>query len=235
MRSCILVYLLFLSGTLFAQIAESGAINKQRSYFKGFFDREKVPQKSADFVELVKWGPDSLKHVEIRHITLDQIVLDAFLQKGEPVGIWYYHLANGGRILNYDFTLSYGSAAPDSSLQSLFVPSSLNISNYLENLPDKKYTAPVFATGDASLAAFIQNNLVFPYYAMVDQQYGQVLVGFQIDEEGTVSDITVEKGVNVFLDKEAMRLIKRLRFKSGPLLDGKPVRVYFRLYISFFQ
>jgi TonB family protein len=234
MRVVFLSLLMVLSVLSFAQ--QTAAIPEvKKSYFKGFFDRVKSSQKGADFVETVTPGPDSTTHVEIRHITLDQIVLDAFLKKEEPVGIWYYHLANGGRILNYDFELVYGSAAPDSADLPLYIPAELGITNYLEDVPEKKYVAPKLGTGDADLAEFMQNNLTFPYYSMVSQIYGKVLVGLQIDETGTVSNVKIENGVNVYLDKEALRIMKKMRFKSAPQLDGQPKRVYYRLYISFFQ
>jgi TonB family protein len=235
MRFVLFVYFLNITCLGFAQQQSSTTAQVSKTYFKGFFDRVKSPQKGADFVETVTPGPDSTTHVEIRHITLDQIVLDAFLKKEEPVGIWYYHLANGGRILNYDFELVYGSAAPDSADLPLYIPAELGITNYLEDVPEKKYVAPKLATGDADLAEFMQNNLTFPYYSMVSQIYGKVLVGLQIDETGTVSNVKIENGVNVYLDKEALRIMKKMRFKSAPQLDGQPKRVYYRLYISFFQ
>lgn len=234
MRVVFLSLLLVLTVGSFAQ-QPAAMPEVKKFYFKSFFDRVKSPQKGADFVETVTVGADSIAHVEIRHITLDQIVLDAFLKKDEPVGMWYYHLANGGRLLNYDFNLAYGSAAPDSSEKQLFVPNLPEITNLLVDVPEKKYIAPVLATGDGDLSEFMQNNLVFPYYSMVNKQYGRVLIGLQIDEEGTVSRITVENGVNVYLDKEAMRIMKKIRFKSGAMLDGQPKRIYYRLYISFFQ
>lgn len=234
MRVVFLSLLLVLTVGSFAQ-QPAAMPEVKKFYFKSFFDRVKSPQKGADFVETVTIGADSITHVEIRHITLDQIVLDAFLKKEEPVGMWYYHLANGGRLLNYDFNLVYGSAAPDSTEKAFFVPNLSEISNLLVDVPEKKYVAPVLATGDGDLSQFMQNNLVFPYYSMVNKQYGRVLIGLQIDEEGTVSRITVENGVNVYLDKEAMRIMKKIRFKSGAMLDGQPKRIYYRLYISFFQ
>ncbi|GAB2673191.1 hypothetical protein GCM10027036_28290 [Flavihumibacter cheonanensis] len=234
MRVVFLSLLLVLTVGSFAQ-QPAAMPEVKKFYFKSFFDRVKSPQKGADFVETVTVGADSITHVEIRHITLDQIVLDAFLKKDEPVGMWYYHLANGGRLLNYDFNLVYGSAAPDSAEKAFFVPNLPEITNLLVDVPEKKYVAPVLATGDGDLSEFMQNNLVFPYYSMVNKQYGRVLIGLQIDEEGTVSRITVENGVNVYLDKEAMRIMKKIRFRSGAKLDGQPKRIYYRLYISFFQ
>lgn len=232
----LLLYLFFLSfaNNGFAQQDSLTSPRVTKLYFKGFFERIKTQPKSAEFVEVVNTLPDSSIHAEIRHISLDQIVLDAFFRKKEPVGIWYYHLNSGGKILNYDFPLDYGSAAPDSNEKALFVPEELKITNYLVSVPEKEYIAPEFGTGDADLSEFMQNNLVFPYFSMVSQVEGRVLIGLQIDEEGKVSDIKIENGVNILLDKEAMRIMKKLRFKSGATYKGKPIRVYYRLYISFY-
>ncbi|KYP16364.1 TonB family protein [Flavihumibacter sp. CACIAM 22H1] len=234
MRSILLFLLSGLAINGFSQQDSTGLPRTTKSYFTGFFERVPAQKKGAEFVELVKTTPDSMIHVEIRHVSLDQIVLDAFFDKKEPVGIWYYHLNSGGKILNYDFPLVYGSAAPDSIEKALFIPDSLAIINYLMSVPEKEYLAPEFATGDADLAGFMQNNLVFPYYSMVNQETGRVLVGLQIDEAGNISKIAVENGVNTLLDKEAMRIMKKIRFKSGARYKGQPVRLYYRLYISFY-
>lgn len=235
----LLVASLVLAGNLCAQEQNTGApvteafAPLKKFYFRGFFERNEVPEQQAEFVELVKTGPDSMRSIEIRHIALDQIVLEAFMKNREPRGMWYYFLESGARLLNYDFELDYGTAAPDTSEREFYLPEGVKLKNAMADDSRQSYIAPELATGHASFNEFLSANLVYPYPAMVSQTKGRVLVGLQIDEEGRVSNIRVEEGVNPILDKEAMRILHKLRFRKGAKYQDKPVRLYYRLSISF--
>ena len=61
---------------------------------------------------------------------------------------------------------------------------------------------------------------------------GTVIVGFVIKEDGSVSDAKIKKGVSIGLDKEAKRIVKKLKFNPG-IQDGKAVRVSYEVPIEF--
>jgi protein TonB len=62
---------------------------------------------------------------------------------------------------------------------------------------------------------------------------GRVIVGFTVNEDGSVSDVNVKRGVSSGLDKEATRVIRLLpKFKPGKQ-QGKAVKVYYSLPVVY--
>lgn len=94
-------------------------------------------------------------------------------------------------------------------------------------------TPPEFPTGEAGLMKFIQDHVIYPEVERDNDISGRVLVKFVVDEEGKITDIKVAKSVSEGLDSEAVRVVRLLpAFKPGTY-QGKPVKVYFNLPISF--
>jgi protein TonB len=61
---------------------------------------------------------------------------------------------------------------------------------------------------------------------------GIVIIEAVIDRQGNVTDARIIKGMPMGLDQEALRAIKRWKFKPGTL-NGQPIPVYFNLSINF--
>ena len=61
---------------------------------------------------------------------------------------------------------------------------------------------------------------------------GHVMIGFIVDEKGSVMNPTVTQSIGPLLDAEALRVVKRAKFKPGRL-DGRPVKVRLSLPITF--
>lgn len=62
---------------------------------------------------------------------------------------------------------------------------------------------------------------------------GSVQLSFIITKEGVVKDIIVTKGVDIALDKEAVRVIRKLKFSAPSMLKGEPVEVCIKMPMSF--
>ena len=93
--------------------------------------------------------------------------------------------------------------------------------------------APEFPGGPAKLLEYIQNNLEYPKTARKNDIQGRVFVGFVIEEDGSVSDVKILRGIGYGCDEEAIRLVSSLpKFKPGKQ-RGKPVRVQYTLPIVF--
>jgi len=83
------------------------------------------------------------------------------------------------------------------------------------------------------LQSYLRENLRYPREARKKEIEGKVIVKFIVNEDGTVSDVTVLKCIGGGCDEAAMRVIKYMpRWKPGTK-DGKPVKVYFTLPIHF--
>jgi TonB family protein len=92
---------------------------------------------------------------------------------------------------------------------------------------------PVFPGGNDALLKYIYENTHYPDAAKEKNIQGRVIIRFCVTNKGGVSNISVYKGVDPELDKEAMRVVKTLpAFKPGKQ-GGKPVPVWFILPITF--
>jgi protein TonB len=102
---------------------------------------------------------------------------------------------------------------------------------------DKIFTVvekmPEFPGGEEAMMKFIQSNINYPDMERENDIQGRVVVGFVVNEDGSLTDITVKKGVSSGIDKEALRVVRKLpKFNPGKQ-QGKAVKVSFVLPIMF--
>lgn len=92
---------------------------------------------------------------------------------------------------------------------------------------------PMFPGGDAELLKYIAENTQYPEVAKENNIQGRVIVRFCVTAKGGVSQVSVLKGVDPELDKEAIRVVNTLPpFKPGKQ-GGKPVPVWYMVPITF--
>lgn len=93
---------------------------------------------------------------------------------------------------------------------------------------------PGFDGGDSNkFREYIQRNLRYPEIAAENGIQGRVFVRFVIEPDGSLSNVTVVRGVDPSLDKEAVRVVQSSpKWKPGRQ-RGKPVRVSFTFPIIF--
>jgi len=92
---------------------------------------------------------------------------------------------------------------------------------------------PMFPGGDVELLKFIAEHTQYPEVAKENNIQGRVIVRFCVTSKGGVSQVSVLKGVDPELDKEAMRVVSTLpAFKPGKQ-GGKPVPVWYMVPITF--
>lgn len=92
---------------------------------------------------------------------------------------------------------------------------------------------PEFPGGPAKLLEYIQKNLEYPEAARENEIQGRVFVGFIVEEDGSVSNVKILRGIGYGCDEEAIRLVNSLpKFKPGKQ-RGKPIRVHYTLPIVF--
>jgi TonB family protein len=93
--------------------------------------------------------------------------------------------------------------------------------------------AATFPGGLDSLARFISENVNYPPKALDDETEGLVVMSFVVEMDGSVSQITVEKGVSFELNEEAKRLIQSMPRWIPAMHFGNIVRSKCRLPINF--
>lgn len=92
---------------------------------------------------------------------------------------------------------------------------------------------PEFPGGDAALMKFIAENTKYPDIAKENGISGRVFVQFVIDGTGRVTKVTIAKGVDQYLDTEAIRVVKTLPNWTPGKQRGKTVPVTFVVPINF--
>jgi len=86
---------------------------------------------------------------------------------------------------------------------------------------------------EGNMEAYINSHLSYPEVARESKIEGKVLIRFVVNEDGSVSDVTVVRGIGGGCDQEAQRMVSGMpRWKSGKQ-NGIPVKVFFTLPIQF--
>lgn len=83
---------------------------------------------------------------------------------------------------------------------------------------------PTYPGGPKALGAFIAKHLTYPETAMKAGIEGTVLVEYDINHEGVVTDTRVLQSIGHGCDEEAVRIIRMLRFDVG---KNRGVKVLF--------
>ena len=92
---------------------------------------------------------------------------------------------------------------------------------------------PVFPGGEAALLKYIAKNTRYPEIAKENGITGRVFVQFVINKKGEVVNVEVIRGVDPYLDAEALRVVKSLPNWAPGKQRGKPVKVSFQVPINF--
>ncbi|MBO7346749.1 MAG: energy transducer TonB [Bacteroidales bacterium] len=114
--------------------------------------------------------------------------------------------------------------------------------NPLNNSPDKdtiqevfvdSVIHPKFPGGDEALMQYLSENLVYPPIIQNRRFKGKVLVQFVVETDGSISNVEVVRSLYKDLDEEVVRVIKNMPKWIPAEQDGKAIREYYKLPISF--
>lgn len=92
---------------------------------------------------------------------------------------------------------------------------------------------PSFPGGDTEMLRFINGERKYPSKAYRDGIEGRVLCSFVVNEDGSLSHISVIKGVEESLNREAVRILSKMPAWDAGMIDETPVPVYCILPIAF--
>ena len=80
----------------------------------------------------------------------------------------------------------------------------------------------------------IAHSIIYPEEAKKNQDEGKVFVEFIVETSGEISNVKIAKGVNEYLDSEAIRVFLQTRIKWTPAVnDGQVVKQKLVLPIVF--
>jgi len=111
-------------------------------------------------------------------------------------------------------------------------PAAPTVDNSVHNTFDLQ-SMPEPIGGEKAWSKFLSRNLRFPEEAQSAGASGRVIVGFIIEKDGTLSNITIERPAGNGFDEEAMRVLKMAKAWKPGIQNGQPVRVKFVIPINF--
>ncbi len=90
-----------------------------------------------------------------------------------------------------------------------------------------------FQDGYNSIIKFVQENIKFPAEAKENDVHGRLMLSVVVEKDGSLSDITVKKGLGYGLDEEIVRIIKMMPKWQPAQHKGKTVRQTQTIVIPF--
>ena len=103
--------------------------------------------------------------------------------------------------------------------------------------PEKIFTVveqqPEFQGGASEMYKYLSKNIKYPSAASRANVSGRVFMSFVVNVDGSITDVSVLKGLGFGCDEEAIRVVKAMpKWKPGKQ-SGRAVRVKFNLPINF--
>lgn len=92
---------------------------------------------------------------------------------------------------------------------------------------------PEFPGGMPALMKWLVQNQRYPAICQENGIQGRVIVQYVVDRDGVILDPYVVKGVDPYLDKEALRVVRMMPIWKPGIQKGKPVRVKYTLPMTF--
>lgn len=104
-----------------------------------------------------------------------------------------------------------------------------NVDKIYENVD----VMPEYPGGSVAMIRFISQNLKYPTISQENGVQGRVIVRFTVGRDGSVYNVRVIRGVDVYLDKEAVRIVSSMPPWTPGMMEGKPVNVDYTVPINF--
>lgn len=101
---------------------------------------------------------------------------------------------------------------------------------YVFDVVDKM---PSFPGGEDAMMSWISSNIKYPVIAEENGVQGCVICSVVVEPNGSITDVQVINGVDPSLDKEAIRVIKRMPTWNPGKLNGSAVRVKYTIPVTF--
>lgn len=87
--------------------------------------------------------------------------------------------------------------------------------------------------GMVGLMRYLRDNIKYPTIPQETGTQGRVTVQFVVNKDGSIVDVKIAKGIDPYLDKEAVRVISTMpKWKPGKQ-RGVPVRCKFTVPVTF--
>ena len=92
---------------------------------------------------------------------------------------------------------------------------------------------PHFVGGESEMYKWLSANIMYPPEALERGATGKIIVSFVIEKDGKITNVKLVRGKDPDLDKEAVRIVKKMPKWEPALNRGVPVRCEYTLPITF--
>lgn len=206
-KSILIILVLVITTICYGQTSET-------KYFNNEWLGKEVPENKAKFSQTITQNADGTKTTEVKDLKKNEIVRSETFKGNEPYGIWKFRYSNGYKTIDYNFPLIYTDEKCNDSLP-------ITTSDYFKDNDSLSYKAPKISTGELTIYQFIGKNTYYPTKAMENEIQGTVYLQLTLTKEGSFENIMVKRGVDISLDKEAVRVLRELKFSSPPTVNGQ--------------
>jgi TonB family protein len=86
---------------------------------------------------------------------------------------------------------------------------------------------------NGNIRQYIANSIKYPSKCIDSNIEGKVIVSFFVEDDGEVTELSIKQSVHPLLDAEATRVVKKSPKWKPAVRDGRPVRVFYMLPITF--
>lgn len=93
--------------------------------------------------------------------------------------------------------------------------------------------APQYPGGAASMLAFIARNLRYPALCQENGVKGRVVLKFVVETDGSIGQIKTLSSPHHLLEKEAVRIVRKMPKWTPGKQNGRPVRTWFTIPVNF--
>ena len=90
-----------------------------------------------------------------------------------------------------------------------------------------------FPGGAAAMMKWINDNISYPETSIEMNEQGRVFLQFVVEKDGSITNVKVDRGASIDLDKEAKRVIRNMPKWVPGEIGGRTVRARCRLPINF--
>jgi len=90
-----------------------------------------------------------------------------------------------------------------------------------------------FPGGTVAMMKWINSNIIYPQTSIEMNEQGRVFLQFVVEKDGSITNVKVDRGASIDLDKEAKRVIRNMPKWVPGEIGGRTVRARCRLPINF--
>ena len=114
-------------------------------------------------------------------------------------------------------------------------PSSGTVKYAVENTrePNQVDILPEYPGGINNARKYVSEHVEYPAEALENDIEGTIIVTFVIEQDGSITNIKIDKGLSYSLDQEVVKVIRTMPKWIPAKLDGKFVRYRMRMPVSF--